>query len=298
MGWGIVEAAPAKVNLTLRIVGRRADGYHLLDSVMVPLTLADRVTVSVEPRRMRRPYVRLRLRGAVRGVPRDGRNLAVRAALAFMTAAGEGGTIRIVLDKLIPAASGLGGGSSDAAAVLRALNRLCPRRVAPGTLATVAAGLGADVPFFVRCRPARVGGVGQVVRSFRGKLPAWIVLAVPRRGVSTAAAYAAFRLTRPRPNSKFSRFRYTVSHPANDLEAAVIPRRPDIGRLKRCLLEAGADAALMSGSGGAVFGTFGTRLRARAAARGLTGDVAVFVVRPLRAGPSRVRRLVGRSPSW
>jgi 4-diphosphocytidyl-2-C-methyl-D-erythritol kinase len=281
----VTEIAPAKVNLRLKIVGRRADGYHLIDSLIIPVSLADRITIAVSPARGR-PQIQLRVRGATRGVPRNHRNLALRAARAFVAAAGVRESIAITLDKVIPPASGLGGGSSDAAAVLRALQRLHPGRLRRRDVGALALGLGADVPFFLRCLPARVSGIGEKVRTVRRILPRWFVIAVPRRGMSTAEAYQRFRLTTQREKRKVSRFRYGVSYPRNDLEEAVLPSRPDIGRLKQRLLEAGAVTALMSGSGSAVFGTFDRRSRACAAAARLAGDVAVFVVRPLLKAPA------------
>lgn len=292
----IVEYAPAKLNLGLRIVGRRRDGYHLIESVMVPVSLCDRVRVSVDPRGP--AGVCFQMSRAARGIPRGACNLAARAAQAFLEAAGGAGRIAVELEKKIPAAAGLGGGSSDAGAVLRALRALWPGRVSPAELHRLAGLLGADVPFFLRCRPARVSGIGEIIRPFRGVVPGWFVVAVPRRGVSTAAAYGQVRLTRSQARSTVPRFRYSVSVSVNDLEAAVIPRRPDIARLKRELGSAGARTALMSGSGSAVFGTFATRGAASAAASRLPHTVRVFVVRPLAMPPAPVRRPAGRSPSW
>ncbi len=290
----VLEFAPAKVNLTLAIVGRRADGYHLIDSVMAPVSLCDGVRVSVS----RAGGIRLTLRGATEGVPLGSDNLAVRAAAAFGRAAGEHAAVSIVLEKRIPVAAGLGGGSSDAAAVLRALDRLWPGRLSRAQLIKVAAGLGADVPFFLEGCPARVTGIGEVVRPFRGRVPRWFAIGVPRPGVSTAQAYRAFRLTTGNPRSKLSRLRYSVSRPVNDLEAAVLPRRPDIRLLKERLLEAGASAALMSGSGSAVYGTFATRRLASGAVACLPRTIRVFVVSALTTPPQAGRRSAGRSPSW
>lgn len=294
----VLELAPAKLNLTLGIVGRRADGYHLLDSVMVPISLSDRLWVSVSSASRRSSAVRLTVRGARAGVPLGPTNLAIRAAVAFRRACGERGGVSIVVEKAIPVAGGLGGGSSDAAAVLRALDRLWPGRLSREQLSEVAEGLGADVPFFLDCRPARVSGIGETVRPFRGRVPRWFAVAVPRPGVSTAQAYRAFRLTRGHPRSKLPRLRYSVSRPVNDLEAAVLPHRPDIRLLKERLLEAGARTALMSGSGSAVYGTFAARRQASVAVARLPRAIRVFVVSSLTTPPKAGRRSAGRSPSW
>ena len=293
----LTEYAPAKLNLYLHVVGRRADGYHLIDSVMVPVSLCDRLRVGYQGDAARMVRVSISIRGAAAGVPHGPGNLVHRAASAFLSAAGLGGHVSIALHKAIPPASGLGGGSSDAAAVLRALSELCPRKLPAKRLATIAASVGADVPFFLRCRAARVSGIGEIVRPFRGKVPRWFVVAVPRRGVSTAAAYRALALTKSIGGSKLKRFRYGVSHPANDLEKAVIPRRPDIGRLKGSLLEAGAQVALMSGSGSAVFGVFASQRQAAAAAVRMPRRVRKFVVETFARSPAP-RRRAGRSPSW
>jgi 4-diphosphocytidyl-2-C-methyl-D-erythritol kinase len=289
----VTEQAPAKLNLSLRVAGRRRDGYHLIDSVMVPIALRDSLRIGFRPAPTRARRVHLTLRGARAGVPRGPGNLVVRAAHGFLDAAGIGGEVDIVLHKRIPPRSGLGGGSSDAAAVLRGLARASRRRVAERRVLELAAALGADVPFFLKGRQARVGGVGDLVRTYRGKLPRWYVVAVPRRGVSTAVAYAGLRLTIPKVNSRLAPFRYSVSRPVNDLEKAVLPRRPDIGRLKECLLDAGARVALMSGSGSAVFGTFGSRRTATSAARRLPRGPQIFVVEAVMAS-SAARRRAGR----
>jgi 4-diphosphocytidyl-2-C-methyl-D-erythritol kinase len=286
----ITEYAPAKINLSLSVVGRRADGYHLIESVIVPIDLRDHLRVGYREMSGQGVRVEVALRGATFGVPRGRTNLVDRAARAFLRAAGIGGKVSIVLKKVIPPASGLGGGSSDAAAVLRALSVLCPGRLSRRHLATLAASLGADVPFFLRCRAARVSGIGEIVRPFRGKIPTWFLVAVPRPGVSTAAAYGRLALTRGEGGSRVARFRYGVSYPVNDLEKAVIPRRPDIGWLKGCLRESGAQVALMSGSGSAVFGVFPSRRKAAEAAVRIPRGVGVFIVRSLATVPALGRR--------
>lgn len=288
----VTELAPAKLNLTLRIVGRRRDGYHLIDSVIVPISLYDRVRVSLVPR-TRGVHIRTTVGGATTGVPRGRRNLADRAARAFLDATSQGADVSLHLDKAIPPAAGLGGGSSDAAAVLRALWHLAPRGFPRQSLSELAIRLGADVPFFLQCRPARVGGIGEIVRPYRGRIPQWFVVAVPRRGVSTAAAYARVQLTKTQGRSRLSPFRYAVSDPTNDLEEVVLPKRPDIGRLKEYLLDVGARMTLMSGSGSAVFGVFASQRRATAAASRLPRSVRAFTARPL-AVPAATLRRAGR----
>jgi len=234
--------------------------------------------------------IRTTVGGTTAGVPRGRRNLAERAARAFLHATGQSADIRLHLDKTIPPAAGLGGGSSDAAAVLRALWHLAPRGFSRQGLAELAIGLGADVPFFLQCRPARVRGIGEIIRPYRGRIPEWFVVAVPQRGISTAAAYARVRLTKSQGGSRLAPFRYAVSDPTNDLEEAVLPQRPDIGRLKEYLLDVGARMTLMSGSGSAVFGVFASQRRATAAAGRLPRSVRAFTARSLAVPVAMLRR--------
>ena len=152
--------APAKVNLGLRITGVREDGYHCLDSVFVPLDLADEVALRVEPAETSRVFVSLS--GAMAsGLPAGPDNLAARAARAFLQRASLTAWVSIELEKRIPVGAGLGGGSSDAGAVLRGLATLFPGGICAEELAAIALELGADVPFFLAPRPARVRGIGE-----------------------------------------------------------------------------------------------------------------------------------------
>jgi 4-diphosphocytidyl-2-C-methyl-D-erythritol kinase len=266
------ERAPAKLNLGLRIVGRRDDGYHLLDSVFVPLAggeLEDDVDLALSEAR----GVSLLVEGGGAEVPGDARNLAHRAALAFLSragGAGHAGGVRIRLRKRIPAGAGLGGGSSDAGAVLRGLERLLPGALGDGELSDLALGLGADVPFFVRSRPARVTGIGEVLGPPPPLPRLHVVVLVPAVSLATADVYRAFAAARP-----------TLTHPGraptirapwgaradfertalagrlhNDLEAVATVLCPDIGELRSILLGAGAAGVGMTGSGAAVYGVF------------------------------------------
>ena len=152
--------APAKLNLGLRIVGRRPDGYHELESVFAPIDLADELAIEIEEHSRGPAEVELELAGADPEVPGGASNLAARAAREFLAAAGLRARVRIALAKRIPAAAGLGGGSSDAGAVLRALAGRWPAALRRDALAALALGLGADVPFFLDPRTALVGGIG------------------------------------------------------------------------------------------------------------------------------------------
>jgi 4-diphosphocytidyl-2-C-methyl-D-erythritol kinase len=242
------------VNLALEILGRRADGYHEVITVMQAVELSDRVVLE--------DAVPLELRTTAPGIPTDASNLAMRAALALRDAAGVERGVRITLDKRIPVAAGLGGGSSDAAAVLLGLNRLWRLRWPIAKLADVAVSLGMDVSFFLRGGAALGTGRGEELDRIRGTALA-LVLVNPRYASSTAEAYG--RLTpsmytdgahaREVATALGSRRTERVARSLyNGLEAAVAPAQPEIGRMKAALVAAGALGALMSGSGPTVFG--------------------------------------------
>jgi 4-diphosphocytidyl-2-C-methyl-D-erythritol kinase len=195
--------APAKVNLYLELLGRRADGYHELLTVMQTVDLCDEVTVALRPRApdcpAGQPDVRLRLRTPAAGVPPGPGNLAVRAALSLLARAGAAGDVGVdlALAKRIPAGGGLGGGSSDAAAVLVALNRLLGEPVDAPALHALAAGLGSDVPFFLVGGTALCTGRGERVRPLAPPRPFGLTLLLPPFPTSTAAVYAALQQAPP-----------------------------------------------------------------------------------------------------
>jgi 4-diphosphocytidyl-2-C-methyl-D-erythritol kinase len=262
--------APGKINLGLRVVGRRADGYHELVSLFAPLDLADEVEVSISDATALE--VEIKLEGASEGIPADAANLAHRAARAFAEAAGLSCRIELRIDKRLPAGAGLGGGSSDAGAVLRALCDLFPGVLDGPRLAELALGLGADVPFFLDPRPALVTGIGERVEAVDG-LPALpVLLANPGIALSTAEVFQAFAAIQPaltksapdrriRPLSGVASPGWTFAGVAglnleNDLEPVAIRLCPPIARLRRRIRATGAPAVGMSGSGATVFGLF------------------------------------------
>ena len=283
----LTEAAPAKINLFLRVTGRRADGYHELDSVFVPISLADRVCVEMRPSKA--PAVSLRCDSPV--LPADERNLAVRAASAFMTEFGIDAEVLIDLHKEIPVGGGLGGGSSDASAVLRMMAALCHVNQSAG-LATVALTLGADVPFFLDPVPARVGGIGERIAPLGSIAPFAVLLAVPPLEISTAMIFRELKASQWSGAASAGDIRAIVAGRmtsdivVNDLEAVAIAKYPVIAELKVMLLRVGANAASMTGSGSAVFGIFASASDAARAAlqlRTLRPDVRVIPAMPLCA---------------
>jgi len=285
-----VLSAAAKVNLALEVLSRRADGYHELATVLQTVDLSDRLVLE--------DAEEVELRTSSPAVPADTTNLAVKAALALREAAGVPRGVRITLEKLIPVAAGLGGGSADAAAVLLGLNRLWGLRWPAGRLAEVAVTLGMDVPFFLRGGVALATGRGERLTPLAGSGLA-LVLVSPRIAASTAEVYG--RVT-PAMYSDGARTRALVAalrsrRPTriaaslyNGLEAAVVPAYPQVGQMEAALLAAGALGAAMSGSGPTVFGV----ARSWEHARQIQGRVArgsweCWTVRTLSGPAVRVR---------
>jgi len=265
------------VNLGLRIVGRRADGHHRLESLFAPLDLADGVALHVESASA--ASVSLQLAGEDLGAPTDESNLALRAARAFLERGGVAARVEIGLTKRTPVAAGLGGGSSDAATVLRGLLRAFPDALDEAGLEALALSLGADVPFFLDPRPAWVTGVGEHRDPVRGLPALALVLANPGHGLLTAevfGAYDALTDTDRTPAGPPDDLAAVAGDDdalaallGNDLEAAALRLCPAIGRLRRALEVSGARAVGMSGSGATLFGVFTDRDAAEAAAAGL-----------------------------
>ncbi len=277
---------PAKVNLYLRIVGRRPDGYHLLDSLMVPVSLCDEITVAVSSGH---PEIVVTCNDS--SIPGDETNLAHKAAALLGKEAGVQVKISIDLRKHIPAGAGLGGGSSNAAAVLKSLNTLLSLGLTEDRLCTLGARLGADVPFFIPCCPARVTSIGEILTEVLPLPPCWLVIVVPPFGVSTPWAYRRFdelspaETPSPHAAGQWSWDQWPSPELLiNDLERAVLPEYPQIGRIKDHLLRLGAEGALMSGSGSAVFAVFQSRTVAEHAVTALAEEGKTFLVEPL-AGP-------------
>jgi 4-diphosphocytidyl-2-C-methyl-D-erythritol kinase len=261
--------AHAKVNLDLRVVGRRADGYHELRTVLQTLEWHDTVTVT-------KTDGPLEIVGDRSKMPLDPSNLAWRAALAVWRASGRRHApagARIAIVKRIPAQAGLGGGSADAAASLVALNRLWQCGLTGTDLARLGASLGSDVPFFLIGGTALGLGRGDELYPL-ADLPAHaVVVAWPRRGVSTAEAYGwlterrTVRAERPAAQGPTRGWDPDdLGSCRNDLEATVESHRPEIRRIRRLLDASGARLARMSGSGAGVFGLFRSAVEARRAA--------------------------------
>jgi len=253
----ILVKAPAKVNTLLRVLGLRPDGFHDLEMVMVPLTLCDDITLTATA-----GGVTISIDGQADDGMSGERNLACRAARAFIETTGVDAGVNIELFKRIPVAAGLGGGSSDAAAVLRGLNELFGTALSVERLSQIGKTLGADVPFFVSCRPAFVEGTGDRVSVYESFPKSSYLLINPDFPVSTPWVYKQWdlQLTLKRPDARvrplFQVFSDVIASLHNDLERVTIPAHPEIEVIKGALLKSGAAGALMSGSGPTVFGVF------------------------------------------
>ena len=293
--------APAKVNLGLRVVGKRSDGYHLLDTIMVAVTLFDEVTIK-KRKAGNTAGTQLRVTCDHPQVPVGEKNLAYQAASLLLREAGVAEPVDIHIRKRIPVGAGLGGGSTDAAATLVGLNRLFNLRSSTSRLEKLASRLGADVPFFIRARPARARGIGDRLTPLKNVPPWWIVILYPGFAISTAWVYGNLRpnLTKSQPDTRL----YTLLTGApkfadllgNDLETVTVKRHRRIKLMKDSLIETGALGAAMSGSGSAVFGVFGSREKANKAyqtlrkSNGIQAFLAQVISRPkelrsVRQGP-------------
>jgi 4-diphosphocytidyl-2-C-methyl-D-erythritol kinase len=277
--------AYAKINLYLNVEGRRNDGFHTISSVMQSVSLADLVYGVISP--SDKPSVTLRMLNS--DIPADETNLAHRAAAAFLAASGISADVCLTVEKNIPAAAGLAGGSSDAAAVLRLLNGACGNPLSSNRLFELGATLGSDVPFCLAGGTCLCRGRGELLSPVFS--PAYhYVIAVPNAKVSTPAAYR-------RLDALYSDFDGKIKIPRaggdtavlnalgqgcvaladsifNLFEEAVLPDCPDIEGIKNAMKSAGALSTMMSGSGPSVFGIFEDREAAERAAM-LVGGVAV-----------------------
>jgi len=291
----IVEAA-AKVNLTLDILGKRADGYHELETVMHQISLVDRIHLF--------PHQQgIMLDTNSSELPHDQSNLAYRAAAMAMGKYGQGEGIGIFIEKNIPVGAGLAGGSTDAAAVLLGLDHLLDWHLSAETLLEMAATLGSDVPFCMLGMPikkkpdscygvtgatALARGRGEIMTPLPPRVIHNIVLVKPAFQMSTAEVYQDFSMERVegRPATasfvkawSFGDDREIAGHMVNVLESVSLGRKPEIGQLKQRLQQLGAAHALMSGSGPTVFGIFAARSAAEEAVRVLKKDYReVFLV--------------------
>lgn len=258
-----VRRAPAKINLGLHVLRRRSDGFHDIESVLVPIGWHDTLTV--------RAAADFRFTCSDPTLPVDASNLCVRATLALAEWAGIEPHGTLHLEKRVPHGAGLGGGSSDAAHTLHLLADFWKLSLAPDELHVLASGLGSDVPFFLYDGPMLATGRGEVLHSLPYRLPFDLVVVMPPVTVSTAEAYG---LVDPRHEGRADLAALVCSNDlerwqselVNDFEEPILTHSPEIREAKQNLLEAGAGYAALSGSGSAVFGVFEREEDARQAA--------------------------------
>lgn len=281
----VTVAANAKINLHLDVIGKRESGYHDVVSVMQSVSLCDTLTVTRETG----TGISLDTGGAL---PADDSNLIVRAAKCYFAASGAPFGVNVILEKRIPMAAGMGGGSADAAAMLKALNELDGNRYTVQELAGMGAAIGADVPFCVQGGTCLCEGVGEILTPVLNNISATVVVAMGGEGVSTPTAFGAL----DRLFDGYKNFDEAVSPKSliraleagnvgdaaaalfNRFEAVIEPLRPAVARIKRTMLQSGALAAQMSGSGPSVFGIFEDEQSASCAVEALQNEgVRAFV---------------------
>lgn len=267
--------ARAKINLTLDVTGIRDDGYHELKMIMQTVELYDRVYI----KKIDKPYIKLK--SNLEWLPSDSRNLAYRAADIIRSKYGIEQGVFIELNKAIPVAAGLAGGSSDCAAVLYGMNILFGLKIDRNKMAETALRLGSDVPYCLMRGTALAEGRGEILTKLEPCPEAWIVLAKPFISLSTAAVYKAIDGVEidSHPDTelminaiKAKDIKTVAAGLSNVLEKASIPMCPMIGDIKNGLLDAGALGALMSGSGPTVYGIFDNKKKAALAADKIKND--------------------------
>ena len=242
-------SAPAKINLFLKVLRRRLDGFHEIETFISPISLCDQIKIDKNKRGQG-----ISFRCDDPSVPRGSENLAVRAANAFFTATQTKPAVSIVLKKIIPHGAGLGGGSSDAAAVLLALNQLFATKLSRQKLAKLGSTIGSDVPFFIFESAAVCTGRGEIVTPRKLTQQLSILLVKPDFGVSTPWTYRRWQNSRELPGISYVQQDFRGQKLHNDLERPVFEKFVFLARIKMWLLQRKeVAAALMSGSGSTVF---------------------------------------------
>lgn len=281
--------SPAKVNLRLEVLGKREDGYHDIYSIIQPIDLYDKITLKVEDGD---EWIKVDCNHPE--IPSGRGNLAFRAAEAVSQSVGFKGNVTIGIAKNIPVAGGLGGGSSDAATVLKGLNALLGEKLSSDELLKIGVTLGADVPFFLFGKNSLVTGIGEILEEIY--LPKfWYILINPGFPVSTRDVYqdTILDLTKESVDISIKGSKKYLKSPVfinkllcNDLEKVVVNKYPEVKRIKNILVEKGALGSLLSGSGSTVFGLFLGGDQARKAYEWLLKDVeendwTIFLARSL-----------------
>ncbi|HCA7540838.1 TPA: 4-(cytidine 5'-diphospho)-2-C-methyl-D-erythritol kinase [Staphylococcus pseudintermedius] len=280
----IYETAPAKINLTLDTLYKRDDGYHEVEMIMTTIDLSDRLSFE------KRNDSRIVLKVDETFIPSDDRNLAYRAALLMKETYQIKQGVTITLEKNIPVAAGLAGGSSDAAATMRGMNRLFELNRSLDELSGLSAAIGSDVPFCVYGTTALCKGRGEILEILPKTPSAWVIVAKPQAGLSTPEIYGGLDLSQPFPvhteqclkaieENDYDALCKSLS---NRLEPVSMQLQPEIAKIKTNMLNNGADGALMSGSGPTVYGFAQRERQARHIFNAVSGCCNdVYLVRTL-----------------
>jgi len=280
----LFEKAPAKINLSLDILGKREDGYHEVEMIMTTIDLYDRI----ELHSLKEDQIKVSLWS--RYVPNDERNLAYKAAVALKHACKIPEGVHIKIEKNIPVSAGLGGGSTDAAAVLRGLNKLWSLGLSLEELAGIGAQIGSDVPFCVHGKTAIAKGRGEIIENLPSAPSCWVVLAKPNIGVSTKTIFKKYiHESRTRPikdtiiealhDDDFIKMSKSLE---NVLEPVTFSLHPEVKRMKEKMAKYGATGTLMSGSGPTVYGLVKQHSKAKKIYNGMRGFCKeVYIVRLL-----------------
>ncbi|MBU8881420.1 4-(cytidine 5'-diphospho)-2-C-methyl-D-erythritol kinase [Bacillus sp. FJAT-29790] len=280
----LLVKAPAKINLSLDVLHKREDGYHEVEMIMTTIDLADRLELTLLEQD------KIKIISHNRFVPDDQRNLAYQAALLLKERFHVKKGVAITIEKTIPVAAGLAGGSSDAAAALRGLNKLWELGLTMDELAEIGSEIGSDVSFCVYGGTALAKGRGEVITELPAPPTCWVILAKPFIGVSTADVYRKLNLTgvnHPEINKMIcaienGNYEKVCGHVGNVLEEVTFPLHPEVAQIKDQMKRFGADAVLMSGSGPTVFGLVRHDSRMQRIYNGLRGFCdQVFAVRIL-----------------
>ncbi|WP_033543410.1 4-(cytidine 5'-diphospho)-2-C-methyl-D-erythritol kinase [Planococcus sp. CAU13] len=264
--------APAKINLTLDVLHKRPDNYHEVEMIMTTVDLADRIGLKETDHG-------IHIESADRFVPNDSRNLAYQAAKLLKDTYHIKSGVIIKLDKQIPVAAGLAGGSSDAAATLKGLNKLWKLNLSLDELAELGTKIGSDVAFCVYGGTALAKGRGEIIQQLPAPPNCWVILAKPTIGVSTAEVYGAFDVERAEhPNTQemiraieTKDYAAVCANLGNALESVTLSLYPEVAQIKEQMKKFGADAVLMSGSGPTVFGLVQQEARIPRIYNGLRG---------------------------
>ncbi|AEB28930.1 4-diphosphocytidyl-2-C-methyl-D-erythritol kinase [Carnobacterium sp. 17-4] len=281
----IIEKAPAKINLSLDVLHKREDGYHEMKMVMTSVDLADRIVLkTIEEDR-------IVIHSTNGFLPLDQRNHAYKAAKLLKDTYNIEKGVDITIEKNIPIAAGLAGGSSDAAATLRGLNRLWDLKLTKDELATLGEKIGSDVPYCIYGGTAYATGRGEKIQQIQDIPQCWVVLVKPKKGISTWTVFENLsfdQLIHPEIPQMLTAiqdndYSQMVDSTGNALETVSAVKQPDIKRIKKKMIEFGADAALMSGSGPTIYALCKKYSKAQRVYNGLKGFCnEVYLVRTLK----------------